>query len=144
MDNIYYFETIEECEKQIIDKAIITDITYASNHNLLECFTRIINTIAILVAIIIVIISIIAGKWDTMIQTIAMYVALHITFTGIIGWVKFNHNKTYTNIKFNLVDGIIERCKEWNETDYEDWQRKQMLKRFASLAGVSIDLDKVK
>ena len=40
MDKIYYFDTIEECKKQIMDKSLLLDITHSTNANLLECGIR--------------------------------------------------------------------------------------------------------
>ena len=37
-NRLYYFETIEESEKQIIDKAIVADIAYEANAQMLNCF----------------------------------------------------------------------------------------------------------
>ena len=35
-------------------------------------------------------------------------------------------------------------CKEYQETNYEEWQKKQILKRFANLANININWDNVK
>ena len=52
----------------------------------------------------------------------------------------------YDAVEKVLIDeqSIIERCKEYQETNYEDWQKKQILKRFANLANINIDWDNVK
>jgi hypothetical protein len=39
---------------------------------------------------------------------------------------------------------LIIRCQEYQEGQYEDWQKKQMLKRFANLANIVVDWDNVK
>jgi hypothetical protein len=66
---------------------------------------------------------------------------IHIIGSLLISWVKYNHHKSYTAMKHTLIDNMISRCKEWHESDYEEWQRKQMIKRFADLAYLNIDIE---
>ena len=144
MDNIYYFKTIEECEKQIIDKTINLDIMYTSCCNLFECFVRTVRTVAIWFIIIKSIIEFSVNGLKPCIHSLAVYIAIYLLGMTLMSWVRYNHNRMYANAKTNLVDGIIERCEEYRETKFEDWERKQVLKRFASLANINIDWNNVK
>lgn len=144
MNNNYYFETIEECEKQIMDKTINLDIMYESCCNLFECFVRIVRTIFIWFSIIDSAIGIYKFGLKSYVKPMLLYILVYILGMVLMSWVRFNHNRMYANAKTNLVDGIIERCKEYQETNYEDWQKKQILKRFANLANINIDWDNVK
>lgn len=146
MDKIYYFETIEECEKQIIDKSIILDLIYVSNVNLFECFTRTVKNIMFFIMVyIITTASIFLDMgFKNVMRIIGICIIVYIVFLMIISWVKFNHNRSYNTTKVNLVDGMIERCKGYKEADCDEWAKKQMLKRFAKLAGIDINWDNAK
>ena len=144
MEKTYYTKTIEECEKQIVDKCIDLDIVYSTNVGLLECFTRMIRTIFTWFSIISI--SVVCTIYGFK-QFIVLGVILLTVFVAsklLISWVKFNYNEYYDKMKFNLVDGLIIRCQEYQEGQYEDWQKKQMLKRFANLANIVVDWDNVK
>lgn len=140
-DNVYYFETIEECEKEIIDKTIIFDLTYLSNSNLFECFVRTIRTIMTWFIFICTFMTINAKGFKPGIKLFGILLLVYIVGAILMSWIKFNHQKSYTDMKFKLVDFMISRCKEYQEADYDDWQKKQLLKRFAALANINIDWD---
>lgn len=144
MDNTYYFETINDCEKQIIDKTINLDIMYTSCCNLFECFTRTVRTIFIWFLIIDSAIGIYKVGFKSYVKPILIYILIYVLGMVLMSWVRYNHNRMYANAKTNLVDGIIGRCKEYQETNYEEWQKKQILKRFANLANININWDNVK
>lgn len=143
MEKLYYYETIEEYEKDIIDKAIILDIVYACTSSLFECFVRTIRTIMSWV-LFIGLIGMIFAKNTIFSHIVLTSVIIYAIGYFLMSWVKFNHNRSYSNMKVQLVDNMLLRCKEYQETKYEEWQQKQMLKRFASLVNISLDWDKVK
>lgn len=144
MNNVYYFETIKECEEQIIDKAIILDLVCASNMNLFDCFVRTVRTVMIWTMIISTIVLWCMKGFGLGVQVFLFLICIYIIGAILMSWVKFNFNRSYTNIKINLVDGMVKKCKEYQESNHEDWEEKQMIKRFGDLAGINIDLDNAK
>ncbi len=140
----YYFETINECEKEIIDKTIVLDIIYESNLNLFSCLIRTVRSAILWISILVICMAWVLKGPKVALWVFISFVIISIFGKLIISWAEFNHNRTYNNMKINLVDALTMRCKEYQETNYEDWQKKQMLKRFASLANIDIDWDNVK
>lgn len=144
MDNIYYFETVKECEEQIVDKAIMLDLMYASNSSLFECFIRTVRTAIIWIISIITIALFVARGFKTSISGLGFMLLIYVLGCFLMSWVKFNFHRSYNNMKINLVDGLLKRCKEYQETKHEDWEEKQMLKRFGALAGIDINWNNAK
>ena len=134
--NIYYYETIEECEKEIIDKSTMIDMMYASNMSLFQCFTRIVRTIMIWASFIIMIVSFVTRGFKPSIKTLGIIIAVFVIYSLLISWVNHNYLESYSRVKINLVNNIIEKCKEYDEADYEEWQKKQIFKRFLELARI--------
>lgn len=144
MNDIYYYETIEECEKDIVDKAINLDIAYSSCCNLFECFMRTVRTLMIWAMIGITIFTFINKGFKSSISIFGWLLLIYAIGWLLMEWVKFNHNRSYNAAKVTMVDNMIIKCKQYKETDYEEWQKKQVLKRFASLANINVDLDNAK
>lgn len=144
MNGLYYYETIEECEKEIIDKSIVLDLMHASNVDLFKCFVRTIRTIMIWIIIISSIMIFINEGFKPGIKILGILLDIYIIGKFLMSWVKFNYDNSYDKMKINLIDGIISKCKEYQEGEYEEWQKKQMLKRFAELANIHIDWDNAK
>lgn len=144
MNNIYYFETNEECEKAIIDKTINLDIMHSSCTNILDSFVNIIKCIIIWVSIFIMSILWIKEDFKYALRVVAPFIIVYIFGKFIIYAVKRTHFYNYQRLKIRLVDGLINNCKEYQESNYEDWERKQILKRFASLANLEVNLDNAK
>ena len=61
-----------------------------------------------------------------------------------MSWVKYNYNRSFELAKIKMIDSLINNCKEYRETDYEEWQKKQILKRFASLGSIEVNWDNAK
>ena len=133
-ENLYYYETIEECEKAIIDKAIDVDIIYSANANLFECFIRTIRTAALWIELIVLIIVFIKKGIKFGLIIFIIFIALFGLYHLLMSWVKFNYHRSFINAKSDLVTSMVFKCKEFNETNYAEWQVSQMLKRFSSLA----------
>ena len=134
MSKIYFYQTIEECEKEIRDKSMIVDINHASNLNLLESFIRMVRTIIIWANIICFSVTFHNNGFKSSIKVFGMFLVVHIVYAILMSWVKYNYNEYYIKMKVKLIDRILEDCKEWQENEYQEWQQKQMLKRFGILA----------
>lgn len=144
MNDLYYYKTIEECEKEIINKAIIFDIIHFSNTNLLECFIRIIRTIIIWSSIIIVPIAWKIKGSKISFRILVLFLLIYFIGKIVMNWVRYNYKNANDTAKINLVDRIIMKCEEYQKGEYEEWQKKQMVKRFANLANITIDWDNAK
>ena len=131
---IYFYDTIEECEKEIVDKTIIMDINHTSNLNLFECFVRLIRTIIIWTNIICTGITFFNYGFKSGIKIFGIFIAIHIVWALLVSWVNYNYTEYYIKSKIRLVNNILNGCKEWQENDYEEWQQKQMIKRFEIMA----------
>lgn len=143
MGDIYFYETIDECEKEIVDKSIVLDLMQASNINLIESIKTGIHSILFVTALVAEFLNI-YFKADSTLTIFLAYIAINIAISIIISWVKYNYRHRSSKDKCGLVDGILIHCKEYQEAKYEDWQKKQLLKRFAELASINIDWDNVK
>ena len=139
MDKKYAFDTIEECKKQIVDKCTILDINHITNYTLLECFTRMVKTI-IFLAIATAPISI----WMHSNLNSAIIVLVILLFAFYVGklimsWVKYNYNQSYIKAKTALFNYILSNCREYNETNYKDWERKQIIEKMSSLVDLKVE-----
>ena len=143
MNNLYYYETLNECEKELISKSLDMDIIYAANANLFECFIRFVRSIMICSMILNLIISIITQNSGFMI-IFAILLILYIIGKVLMSWVKYNYDRAYTNNKCNLVDAMLSNCRQYKESPWEDWERKQTLKRLTELVGIEVDWNKAK
>lgn len=132
----YYFETIEEMEKEIIDKCIILDTVYASNASLFECFVRTVRTVAIWTMIAVAVITWINVNFKYSMKILLMMIAVYAVGALLMRWVKFNYNRSFSESKVNLVNHLTARCKQWQEEDREEWVENQMIKRFVNLASI--------
>lgn len=141
--NNYYYETLNECEKELISKSLDMDIIYAANANLFECFIRFVRSIMICSMILNLIISIITQNSGFMI-IFAILLILYIIGKVLMSWVKYNYDRAYTNNKCNLVDAMLSNCRQYKESPWEDWERKQTLKRLTELVGIEVDWNKAK
>lgn len=145
MNGIYYFKTIKECEKQIVDKTMIFDTTCASNINLFKCILHSIESILLFMTIIH---SIIAGLFfdkgfKYILTVFALYLIIYCILAIIISVTENEYDKIYFKIKSTLVDNILDSCEEFKETEYSEHERKLIIARCANLAGLNIDWDKV-
>lgn len=134
MNKIYKFETIKECEKEIIDKSIILDIEFAANAHLFECFVRAIRTIVIWAIIVKTFLTTLNDGFIPGLKILGILFSFYVLGTIVVMWVKYNYNNVYKQTKANLVDNIVGSCKQWQEVNYEEWEKKQMIKRFEELA----------
>lgn len=139
MNNIYCFETIEECEKEIVNKSIILDMMHLTSMNLFKCFTRTIGVIMIWFIIISTSMVCYNKGFIPAIKLFSILLFIYMIGKTLISWVTFNNHKSYNNHKLMLITALVSQCKEFNETNYEEWQKKQMLKRFAALAFIDIE-----
>lgn len=144
MDNLYWYETIEECEKQIVDKSTIFDIVYASNSDLFECFVRTIRTIMIWTITVACIFTFKYKGFKSSLSVLGWLLLIYIIGYFLMSWVKYNYNRSFELAKIKMIDSLINNCKEYQETDYEEWQKKQILKRFASLGSIEVNWDNAK
>ena len=136
MEEIYYFETIKECEEFIKDKSITLDLIHTSNTKLFECFICTIRTIMVWGIIISTIVAFNTRGFKASINIFCILMGIYLVGCLLMSWVKFNHNHSYVAMKHALVNNLINSCKEFQETDCEDWQRKQIVKRFRLLANI--------
>lgn len=144
MNKKYYYKTIEECEKEILDKTIILDLIHSSNSNLFECFVRTVRTVMYWIMILMPTAVLIFKGFKPYIKLLIILLVIYIIGSLLMSWVKFKNNESYSNMKINLVDHIIVHCEEYNEENYEEWQKKQILKGFADIANIQVNWDKVK
>ena len=136
---MYYCETIDECSKQIVSKVINLDISYLANMRLFECFTRMIKTIFIWISIFILLYNrIFDYNTKTFFITRGASILVYAISAILVSWVKFNFNESYKEAKINLVRNLIEGCKEFNELECDEWQKKEIMKKMAELGSVSV------
>lgn len=133
MNKSYCFETIEDCEKEIIDKTIILDINHSSNANLFNCFVRMIRTLMIWGIGIYTPIVFYKDGFIESLKAFGICMCIYFVWYLLISWVKYNFEQSFISMKTQLINNLILDCKEFNESNYEEWQVKQMLKRFAEL-----------
>lgn len=138
MDKIYYFDTIEECKKQIMDKSLLLDITHSTNANLLECGIRTVRTVLTWITIVGSIVMYIKNGFKLSFQFIILMTLIYLLICLLGSWVKFNYNEAYNNMKVNLVNNLAKLCKEYQDGEYEEWQKNQILKEFAIMAHINI------
>lgn len=139
MNKQYAFDTIEECKKQIIDKCIILDINHMTNYNLLECFTTIVKTIIILIMITAPISIWLHTGFRCAIVVLLILASIFYAGKVVMDLVKRSYNKSYTKSKIALFNYIISNCREYNETNYKDWERKQIIEKLSSLADLKVE-----
>ena len=136
MDKMYFYDTIEECEKEIVSKSMIYDMMHTATTNMFECFVRTIRTIMIWVILLSVPVRWVNYGYLSGMKLFGMLLVVYIIGATLMSWVKFCHNKSYADTKVQLVYNMVRACKEYNEGDFEDWQKTQMLKRFAAMAHI--------
>lgn len=137
MENVYCYETIEDLEKAVIDKAMNLDMMHSTNIILLECNIRTTKNIIIWASLILSVI--IACFIKVKLGIYAFIILMAIIYCGycnIISWVKFKRNKSFINLKLNLIEKMMGYCKEFNEIKCEDWQKDQIIKRLISLSNM--------
>ena len=139
MDKLYYYETIEEFEKELVSKSITLDTIYTANANLFECFIRAIRTATIWICLVSCIIMTINKGFISGLTIFIGFVIIYIISAILVSWVKYNHHEAFKINKINLIENLLIKCKEFQETNYDDWARKQMLKKFGLLAGVELE-----
>jgi len=145
MRNIYYYKTIDECEKEISSKVIDIDIKFAANYALFECFTRTIKTIAVWFMVISSIYISVTKGWLPCLKSIGIFCGIYIIGFLLISWVKVNYDHSYTNIKINTVRNMIESCEEYQkllESECEEWQKRQTLRKMAMHGNLDVTWDK--
>lgn len=135
----YFYETIEDCKKEILDKSINLDIAHAANANLFESIVCVIRTVFIWTSIGNCIVSFATNGFRVGIGTTGFAILIYIVATLIISWAKFNYNNAYEQMKMTLLENIVDKCKEFKEGEYEDWQRNQILKKLAAIANIKLE-----
>ena len=141
--NVYLFETIEECKKQIINNSIKLDIAYESNSALFKYFMNTFKGIMFFGTLLgIIIFNIIHGFVYTM-HFLLIMILVTILLSCIISFAEYNFKKSYEKTKINLVTNMIESCKEYknSENDYESWERKRIIENMMSLANLTVEWD---
>lgn len=140
----YCYETIEECKKVIIDKAINLDIAHATSVNLFECFVRTVRTAAIWIIIYNTIVTFATEGFRLGVRELGFSILAYIAGALLMSWVKFNHNNGYEKMKIALFENMVSECKEFQEGEYADWQRQQILKNMATVANINLDYNNAK
>lgn len=139
MDKKYTFDTIEECKKQIIDKCMILDVNYITNYSLLECFSTMVKTIIIFIMIISTILIWLHVGFKATIMVLLILVSIFYAGKVVMSFVKESYDKSYNKSKIALFNYILSNCREYNETNYKDWERKQIIEKLSSLANLKVD-----
>lgn len=138
-NEIYYYETIDELEKAIIDKSLNLDIVNSQCNNLFNCFVRTIRTIMIWIIFITFILIWIRYNFIMAFNVTSVLLIVYLFGSVLMSWVRFNSNREFLQSKARLIDRLTDTCKEYKEANYTEWQCKQMLKRFTSLANLKVD-----
>lgn len=138
MDNVNYYKTIEECEKDIADKVIMLDVISACICNGLSSISRTIRTIFIWLISIFEIYALITKGPKIFFIAMAVQILISILWYILRKWIKFNYTESYAAIKTNLLNSLIDRCEEYKNGNYENWQRTQILKRFGRFANMDV------
>jgi hypothetical protein len=138
-DKVYYFDTINECEKAIAKIAGDVDIAFSSNSALFNCFARFIRTAYIWIMLI----SAIYVVWTKNKGFITSYhflfiISIYIAAAIISSWTRFNYEKEYTNAKINVTRNLISACKEYCELKCDPWERKVIYERMVKFANLEV------
>ena len=141
MKDLYYYETIEEYEKDIMDKCIILDIMHSNNANLIGYFNRAIKIPVIFIFLLSLYAYFIV---DNNVYHSGLLLGSCIVLSGgyiLLYYIKFIHHRNYSRMKIEMIGNMLDKCKEYQENNFEEWQKTQMLKRFAALANINLDVN---
>ena len=138
MEKVNYYKTIEECEKDIADKVIVLDIVSACVCNGLSSISRAIRCAFLWLISIFEIYVLVTKGPKIFFIVIGIQLSISLLWYILVKWVKFNYTEAYTKIKTNLLNSLIDRCEEYDNGEYEKWQRVQILKRFGRFANMDV------
>ena len=136
-EKLYRYHTTDDAEKAIMDISIQTDINYSCNNSLLCAVLRFINCTMLISICCYEAVSMIMLTFDF--KTLIYLLIIYCIFLLISNYVKFCFYKEFEKAKQNLINNILMSCKDWQEKDIEEWQRKIMFKRFCNIAGLNVE-----
>lgn len=144
MNNVHYYDTINECEKAVVSKAIEIDIKSSSNAILIESFIHTIKIIFLYFSTAIFFAGWIFYSFKMAAVAFILSFILYIIGLLIVAQVKAKFVSSCSTMKINTIRNMIDNCKELCESEQPEWQKRQIMKRIANKANLDIIWDKDK
>jgi ABC-type multidrug transport system fused ATPase/permease subunit len=144
MEKKYYLNTIDDCERCIITKCMTLDSMFYSNANIIGAIIITVKAIYVWSFIIGTIILWFNKGFNSIWVLLTPFIIGLVAGYFIYNYFKYTYYNNYMHTKTDLVNRLIDECKELQETDFDDNQRKQILERLANRAGIEVDWDKAK
>lgn len=142
--NDYKFKTLDEARKVIIDADLNLEIARATNRSAISQLFRIIRTASWIGLFFIIFIGIKYGGVNTIAKVIIGLIGLYIFAAVIVSWSWFNEDNDFKQIKLNMINYVLNNCKEWVEPERkpEEWEYKQIYNNMLRLVNLKVDDNK--
>ena len=141
----YKFKTLDEAREVIIDTDLNLEIARATNRSAISQLFRIIRTAGLWISLLLIIFTGIKyGDISTISKIIIGLIGLYIFAALIVSWSWFNEDNDYKQIKLNMVNYVLNNCKEWVEPERkpEEWEYKQIYNNMLRLVSLKVDDNK--
>jgi hypothetical protein len=136
MDNkMYYFKTIEECEKAIMDSALNIDIAYSSNIATYNAIIRFVKSMIIWLTACYTLYCVLYGESIYFIgKNILVFLIIYSILFAANDWTKYNFWRTYDSAKTAMINNLIMKCEEYCESNADEWQLKVIYENMTKYA----------
>ena len=141
----YKFKTLDEAREVIIDADLNLEIARITNRSAISQLFRIIRTAGLWISLFLIIFTGIKyGDISAIAKVIIGLIGLYIFAAVIVSWSWFNEDNDFKQIKLNMVNYVLNNCKEWVEPERktEKWEYKQIYNNMLRLVNLKVDDNK--